>query len=139
MNRIDIEEIGFAVRMGGKIGLVILAPPSALLTIMPITGDFSFASLDDVSRWVRFGFEVFLMGGWAAGAVSLVRQLVARSVGALLGFLTGGATGVLVMHLMAVIFILISGDAPDLLEILLGGSIISFSISGALTHRAQED
>lgn len=136
MTSIDLEEIGYAVRLGGKIGLVVLVPPSLLLTIMPITGDLPFATLDDASRWVRFGFEVFLMGGWAAGAVSLVRQIVSRSVGDLLGVLTGGAVGVLVMNLMAIIFILISKDAPQLLYVLLAGAILSWTIAIVLTRRA---
>jgi hypothetical protein len=138
MRRFDYEAITYAIRLGGKLGLVWLGPSSILLTLHALFGDvavFGIAEGDDLARWVRLGLEIFLAFGWAFGAIEMARQTVARLLGPPAGVLMGGATGTLVIHAFAVFFILIAPDAPPLGAVALGGTAISFAAASWLGGR----
>lgn len=135
MKCMNIDELTYAIRLGGKVGLVFLAPLSALLVLVSILGPIANVDSETASRWVRLGLEAFLMGGWSFGSASLARQVVARVFVDPVAIFVGTLTGALVVHLMAVIFGLIASDAPPLIAADLVGSLACLVALIVLTRR----
>jgi hypothetical protein len=137
MKQINYEELTWAIRLGGRIGLYLLVPLSLLLIIVSLVGTIAGVDAASAARWVRFGLEAFLMGGWSFGAVSLVRQTVARVLIDAVAILAATSTGILVIHLMAVIFTAISADAPRLIVADGLGGLASLVVAVVLTRRSR--
>jgi hypothetical protein len=138
MKQINYEELTWAIRLGGRLGLYVLVPLSILLIVVSLFGTIAGIDAETASRWVRFGLEAFLMGGWSFGAVSLVRQAVARVLIDAVAVFASTATGILVIHLMAVIFAAISADAPQLLVADGTGGLVSFAVAVSLSRRTRD-
>lgn len=138
MKQINYEELTWAIRLGGRLGLYLLVPLSVLLVVVSLFGTIAGVDSESAARWVRLGLEAFLMGGWSFGAISLVRQAVARVLIDAIAVFAATSTGILVIHLMAVIFAAISADAPRLLVADGLGGVASLVVAVVLTRRKSD-